>query len=323
MTDIKKPWLDELVESQFGRICLVIGTTLVTTSISPIIFLMNKIIAPLAIKIVVVLAIGIVAGLSARILMAKSTWWFKFILTCTSILLGLWLLAILTMGYAGIPFHHSNRINLQEITQFGTAALPAWLVLQAWRQPQPPKKPSVKQPQKSARQLQTRSLAIKIKPPSKKKTKASLGKTPNLSGKKLTISMRRWLAKGDSLWKGYTQDAGLKLQRMSRHIQKALNPTRKWAKNSLSTLRTQLTRQKLVLSSSMPKLRQVKTKQSQASNKSIIRLTGAEEHRCPYCLEIVQENDARGVQVCPICGTFHHADCWAITGVCQVPHHHE
>jgi hypothetical protein len=24
---------------------------------------------------------------------------------------------------------------------------------------------------------------------------------------------------------------------------------------------------------------------------------------------------------CQICHTLHHADCWAITGTCQVPHY--
>jgi len=45
-----------------------------------------------------------------------------------------------------------------------------------------------------------------------------------------------------------------------------------------------------------------------------------EEHKCPYCLEDVKRNDPRGVQECSICHTLHHADCWAITGMCQVPH---
>jgi hypothetical protein len=27
--------------------------------------------------------------------------------------------------------------------------------------------------------------------------------------------------------------------------------------------------------------------------------------------------------VCPICKTWHHADCWGITGACQIPHMHE
>jgi hypothetical protein len=51
-----------------------------------------------------------------------------------------------------------------------------------------------------------------------------------------------------------------------------------------------------------------------------IRFTGSEEARCPYCLEPVRPNDPRGSKVCPVCHTRHHADCWAVTGVCQMPH---
>lgn len=53
-----------------------------------------------------------------------------------------------------------------------------------------------------------------------------------------------------------------------------------------------------------------------------VRLIGAEEHRCPFCLEIVEPGDGRGMVECPICHTRHHADCWAVTGICQVPHYH-
>jgi hypothetical protein len=51
-----------------------------------------------------------------------------------------------------------------------------------------------------------------------------------------------------------------------------------------------------------------------------VHLASTEEHRCPYCLEIVDENDPRGVEICPICHTYHHGDCWAVTGMCQIPH---
>ena len=49
-------------------------------------------------------------------------------------------------------------------------------------------------------------------------------------------------------------------------------------------------------------------------------LSSEEEHRCPYCLELIEPDDPRGVVECEICHTQHHADCWAITGTCQVPH---
>ena len=52
-----------------------------------------------------------------------------------------------------------------------------------------------------------------------------------------------------------------------------------------------------------------------------LQFVSAEEHRCPYCLELVAENDPRGSVECKICHTLHHADCWAITGSCQVPHY--
>lgn len=53
-----------------------------------------------------------------------------------------------------------------------------------------------------------------------------------------------------------------------------------------------------------------------------VQLSKAVEHRCPYCLELVAQDDPRGVKVCPECRAWHHADCWAVTGTCQVPHYH-
>ncbi len=50
------------------------------------------------------------------------------------------------------------------------------------------------------------------------------------------------------------------------------------------------------------------------------RIVDVVEDRCPYCFDVVKRKDPRGVKVCEVCGTPHHADCWAITGKCQVPH---
>jgi hypothetical protein len=51
-----------------------------------------------------------------------------------------------------------------------------------------------------------------------------------------------------------------------------------------------------------------------------VHLAVVEEHRCPYCLEPVSRSDPGGVKECEVCHSLHHADCWAITGMCQVPH---
>ena len=63
-----------------------------------------------------------------------------------------------------------------------------------------------------------------------------------------------------------------------------------------------------------------KSKGNHSQPKSQVRLSGVENHLCPYCLEPVVRKDSRGIVECEICHTLHHADCWAITGSCQVPH---
>ena len=55
-------------------------------------------------------------------------------------------------------------------------------------------------------------------------------------------------------------------------------------------------------------------------NRAHVQLAVIEEHRCPYCLEPVSRSDPGGVKECEVCHSLHHADCWAITGMCQVPH---
>ena len=63
-----------------------------------------------------------------------------------------------------------------------------------------------------------------------------------------------------------------------------------------------------------------KPKRKRSRRKPHIQFALVEEHRCPYCLDTVSRTDPRGVEECAVCHTLHHADCWAITGVCQVPH---
>lgn len=64
----------------------------------------------------------------------------------------------------------------------------------------------------------------------------------------------------------------------------------------------------------------VRPKRRRTRRKPQIQFALVEEHRCPYCLDAVTHNDPRGVKECDVCHTLHHADCWAITGFCQVPH---
>lgn len=65
---------------------------------------------------------------------------------------------------------------------------------------------------------------------------------------------------------------------------------------------------------------QPKPKRRMQLRRPHVQLALVEEHRCPFCLEPVLRLDERGAVECEICHTLHHADCWAITGTCQVPH---
>jgi hypothetical protein len=53
----------------------------------------------------------------------------------------------------------------------------------------------------------------------------------------------------------------------------------------------------------------------------LVRIVAREEDRCPYCLDLIERRDPRGVVRCRTCGTPHHSDCWEEGGgACQVPH---
>lgn len=58
-------------------------------------------------------------------------------------------------------------------------------------------------------------------------------------------------------------------------------------------------------------------------NANDVKLVGEEERVCPYCLDEVVKGDDRGTVVCPECGTWHHQDCWNLTGTCGVAHRNE
>jgi len=60
-----------------------------------------------------------------------------------------------------------------------------------------------------------------------------------------------------------------------------------------------------------------------SANSNDVKLVGEEKHICPYCLEEVVDGDERGVAICSKCGTWHHQDCWDLTGSCGVAHRNE
>jgi hypothetical protein len=63
------------------------------------------------------------------------------------------------------------------------------------------------------------------------------------------------------------------------------------------------------------------TRKSRKAQNNDVKLMGEEEHVCPYCLEKVNKDDEK--MICPECGTWHHKECWDLTGTCGVAHRNE
>ena len=89
--------------------------------------------------------------------------------------------------------------------------------------------------------------------------------------------------------------------------------------------RKKIITKKPILSRSLPFLKTTRliTTKPRRLHRKDVKLLGKTENRCPYCLELVKKNDARGVVICPECKTWHHKDCWDVTGSCQVAHRHD
>ncbi len=68
------------------------------------------------------------------------------------------------------------------------------------------------------------------------------------------------------------------------------------------------------------KRRRPSRRRTRVRSRNNVQLGAEATSVCPYCLEEVKPRDPRGRVVCEICHTPHHADCWAITGKCEVPH---
>jgi hypothetical protein len=107
-----------------------------------------------------------------------------------------------------------------------------------------------------------------------------------------------------------------------RRAQRQRQPTAPTSRRAASQPRqTARLRQRRTLS--LPQLRlptRTRRRPLPVRKSSGVKVIAKAEDRCPYCLDVIEKNDPRGVIVCEICGAPHHADCWEVGGKCQVPH---
>ncbi|MCX8062532.1 MAG: hypothetical protein N3D16_08115 [Anaerolineales bacterium] len=327
MTQRNQPLLDALAESTVARLLLVIGTTLVLAAASPLIFLTPLANFPWVSKYAIAIGLGIAAAMAARFILAHHTFVLKFLAALVSLTAGLFLLKHLSSGYIGVASNPAAVIDWDGLAQLGLATAMAWLVLRTGRKSiRPQKKAITSKPVKLGEK--PKSVLQKVKIPSStgkiKKSPANPSNSSKKSGARTTVapaflSLSTW----NKSWANSLKRMRKTIHRLRVDLGRVFLDQSKWAIEKLPRLRGKANHQRssAISPQSLTNL-SVRDKKPRSAARQV-RLLSDEEHRCPYCLEMVLENDPRGVKICPICGTHHHADCWAVTGVCQVPHQHE
>ena len=315
------PQLHRLLSSLPGRIVLVVLTAIVVAAVIPLLFLFNQAIMPIAHKIIAVVCVGIASGFAARQLLSANTRLLSMLVAFIAVYADLWLLSPLTAGYIGIqPFQTWAGPDWYGLLQLALGTIIAWLVLQAWRRPG------------KAGRITTAPASNQISrgtsPKRRKTTQASISKRksrPTRAARKQAayqperqlpqlFQSRYWLEiwRNAQVWtRRNIQSVQFKLSNMMEQPAKRI--TRFFVR---PPERTESRQKSIQVRTRKPQVR------TQKKPRTSVRITGAVEHRCPFCLEPVDKKDKRGVKVCPICHTHHHADCWEVTGTCQVPHMH-
>ncbi len=258
-------------------------------------------------------ALGLLAGISARLVLRKWNGFFRFVVSLATLLLSLNILGFFTGWRLGLGF----TLNLAQpdwlgLAQVGIGALAISLSMLVLRRaaprvpsappkPAPSKKPAGK---KSSRPAFRMPQLPQFRMPNLPRPKLPKFRKPNLP----RLPKPSW-----PLVRPSKRDAGLKV----RAAAKVKKPPKKVSAAAFSPTRILAKPSTLVV----PKPAARKPKKARARGRSEIQLAKVEEHVCPYCLEPVVANDPRGMVECKVCHSQHHGDCWEITGACQVPHY--
>lgn len=304
MTQMNESGLTRFCHSLLGRVTLVFLTAVDVAAVFAFIYLGNKTIAIMILQLVNVLAIGLSAGFAARQLLYE----YRGALRATSSLVaafaGLVSAHLLTRGLVGVQINDPNRTgpDWYGLIQIALAGFMALVSSRRWRrrvitpmgefddvsEPVEPL-PEVIPPQP------VNQVAPSIVTPKRLKT---------------------------GYWRDLGSRIGVRLSSLGSGVSDFIRQPQVGTGRERSIRAADSSRGIRLRKSRVNLGRKGRYRSRASAMNSRVRLVGEEEHRCPYCLDIVRLYDPRGVEVCPICHTHHHADCWAVTGTCQVPHHH-
>ena len=231
-----------------------------------------------------IMSIGLASGAVARIIFYQWSGFIRFLVMILAVPVGLFSLGVFTVWQMGIgplnPWINGN-IPQDELLQWVGAFLVAIISLEAWPKPRPKIEDAV-DVQLSPRRVEP------VPPP-------VVSIQPSAQPRSLQISSQESTAYAP---KGNSRLKFLKAAKARSRTIPAIN--------------------KLFITHTSQPVRSKRKKLF--DRKPQLQISVFEEHRCPYCLDEVKRNDPRGIKECEVCHSLHHADCWAITGMCQVPH---
>ena len=280
--------LDKMFQSLIGRVFIAVLQTVLSSVVFLLtIFFWQPFEVPL-LKYILVIGIGLIAGFSARRFLRSNTLILIHLVALGSIALSLAILFLISGGFLGVNLYYQvGGPDWGSLIQFLTASINAALVINAFRTP-----PVVKD--------------IPVSAPARRVASPSPQPGPAISLPSTTLRASR--------------------TRFQLQLPKLIRPAGKKAqKNTVKTTPPAKLSLAPVLKPEVKKPTRVKKKKTRKRSIKTeeIKFVGEMEHTCPYCLDPVEPNDPRGVKICPICKTHHHADCWGITGACQIPHSQE
>jgi len=230
-----------------------------------------------------VLSVGLASGSASRITFYQWSGFLRFLVVLLSVPLGLLVLGLLTnwqMGIGPLDLWFRGAVPEDELIQLGGALLVAVISLEAWWKP----RPKIEE-----------TAEIQISPRRREPTPAAMPSVQIVEPRSPQV---------------HAQEGVVYQPRRSSRS--------KVVRTNKSRNRTVPLADRLVFMQPAPPARSRRKRSS--SRKPNLQISLYEEHRCPFCLDEVKQNDPRGVKKCEVCNALHHADCWAITGMCQVPH---
>lgn len=268
------------VESAVGRITLCVLFTVLVAAGLTLLFVLPARFSPFLLKFVVIIGMGVAASFITRRLLAHRSAALRAVTAVFACIIALAVLSPLTLGFVGLNLLRTYAIATP--LDAGIQLLVAALAVAAGQAAWAPSRRTV---MVEPREQQHEAEAVQAHGPSERPRIGVGARHASPSQSRVRTTTSRQSPAPRSRW--------------ARFVSRFVAPPD---------------------TAPARKLRSAKPARKRAARGAGITLSEREQHVCPYCLEAVTKNDRRGVKICKICKTWHHADCWEITGVCQVPH---